>query len=342
MRLLVTGAAGFIGSNLVKYVLKETEHSVFGLDKLAYSGNIKSLKSVLDSDLFCFEKVDVCDKTSVEKIIQDFKPNKIIHLAAESHVDRSINSPYMFFETNVMGTLTLLNCSLDYFRKSKEPDNFLFLHVSTDEVFGELASNEKPFSEVSQYRPNSPYSASKAASDHIVRAWNKTYGLPTITTNCSNNYGPYQYPEKLIPKTIINGIKLRRIPIYGNGNQVRDWLFVEDHVKCLVKLACEYKGKERKFNLGGNTELKNIEIVTQICNILDKLLPNHESYSNLIDFVSDRPGHDKRYAINNSKIETYLNWRPTKTFDKGLFETVEWYIRNSWWWEDITTDDFQF
>jgi len=337
-RFLVTGGAGFIGSAVVRHLIDETPHEVCVLDKLTYAGNLDNLAPVAASERYRFEKADICDQAAVQRIITAFRPDIIMHLAAESHVDRSIDGPDAFVQTNVLGTFILLQSARAYFDTlpCDARERFRFHHVSTDEVFGSLGA-EGFFCETTAYQPNSPYSASKAASDHFVRAWHHTYGLPTVSSNCSNNYGPYHFPEKLIPLTILNAIEMKPLPVYGNGANIRDWLFVEDHARALIEIALNGKIGD-SYNVGGANELTNLDVVKKICAIVDNLLPvSSGSRDTLITFVSDRPGHDQRYAIDASKIKRDLGWQPRETFDTGLAKTVRWYLANQTWWERIRT-----
>lgn len=333
MKIIVTGGAGFIGSAVIRHLIKNTDHSVICLDKLTYAGNLASLKDVENSDRYFFEKADICDREAVEAIFKKHQPDGIMHLAAESHVDRSIDGPLAFINTNVIGTYTLLDVSRFY---AKEHPDFRFHHISTDEVYGDLPLDGGMFTEETPYDPSSPYSASKASSDHLVRAWHRTYGLNTMVTNCSNNYGPYHFPEKLIPLVILNALDGKPLPVYGKGEQVRDWLFVEDHARALCTVFLTGKPGET-YNIGGHNEKQNIEVVRTICNILDELSPRKDGkkYSEQITFVTDRPGHDLRYAIDASKIERELGWKPQETFETGLKKTVQWYLDNKWWWEPL-------
>ena len=333
MKIIVTGGAGFIGSAVIRHLIKNTDHSVICLDKLTYAGNLASLKDVENSDRYFFEKADICDREAVEAIFKKHQPDGIMHLAAESHVDRSIDGPLAFINTNVIGTYTLLDVSRFY---AKEHPDFRFHHISTDEVYGDLPLDGGMFTEETPYDPSSPYSASKASSDHLVRAWHRTYGLNTMVTNCSNNYGPYHFPEKLIPLVILNALDGKSLPVYGKGEQVRDWLFVEDHARALCTVFLTGKPGET-YNIGGHNEKQNIEVVRTICNILDELSPRKDGkkYSEQITFVTDRPGHDLRYAIDASKIERELGWKPQETFETGLKKTVQWYLDNKWWWEPL-------
>jgi dTDP-glucose 4,6-dehydratase len=335
-RFLVTGGAGFIGSAVVRHLIGETPHEVCVIDKLTYAGNLDNLAPVAASERFQFEKADICDAAAVQKTIGAFRPDIIMHLAAESHVDRSIDGPDAFVQTNVLGTFVLLQAARTYYdglaQDAKE--RFRFHHVSTDEVFGSLGA-EGFFCETTAYQPNSPYSASKAASDHFVRAWHHTFHLPTVSSNCSNNYGPYHFPEKLIPLTILNAVEMKTLPVYGTGANIRDWLFVEDHARALVEIALNGKTGE-SYNVGGSNELTNLDVVKKICNILDEYMPHAAGKREaLISFVADRPGHDQRYAIDASKIKRELGWQPRETFDTGLAKTVRWYLDNKTWWERI-------
>ena len=333
MKILITGGAGFIGSNLVRFILKNTEHTVINVDKLTYAGNLISLEDVKGNSKYTFEKADICDFDRIKNIFEEYNPDSIMHLAAESHVDRSIDGPSDFINTNIVGTYNILQVSYNYYRKldGEKKKKFRFLHISTDEVFGSLGK-EGFFTEETPYSPRSPYSASKASSDHLVRAWYHTFGLPTLITNCSNNYGPYQFPEKLIPVVILNAINGKQIPVYGKGDNVRDWLYVEDHVRAMLKVLESGKIGET-YNIGGKCEKTNLEIINTICNILDKIGPMEKTnkYSDLIEFVQDRPGHDKRYAIDPGKIERDLGFSPEYSFNKGIELTVKWYLTNQNW-----------
>jgi dTDP-glucose 4,6-dehydratase len=331
--VLVTGGAGFIGSILVRYLLKNTHYRVINVDKLTYAGNLESLAGIEDGARYSFVKTDICNYKKISKVFSEFSPDVVMHLAAESHVDRSIDGPTQFLYTNVVGTYNLLEIALKYWQQLKSPrkEKFRFLHVSTDEVFGSLNSSGL-FSENSAYHPNSPYSASKASSDHFVRAWYHTYGLPGLITNCSNNYGPFQFPEKLIPVIILNALKGKTLPVYGAGQNIRDWLYVEDHVWAMLTVL--EKGKiGETYNIGARNEITNLNLVKKICTLLDELVknPKVKNHASLIQFVTDRPGHDLRYAIDPTKIETELGWRPLFSFEEGLNKTVQWYINNQEW-----------
>ena len=334
MRLMITGGAGFIGSAVIRHLLKNTNDTVINIDKLTYAANITAHHAFLQNTRYHFEQHDICDATAINNIFTKYQPDAIMHLAAESHVDRSISGPDAFIQTNIVGTYTLLEASRQYWLalSPARQSTFKFHHVSTDEVFGDLSPLDKPFTEESTYKPSSPYSASKASSDHLVNAWHRTYGLPTVISHCSNNYGPFQFPEKLIPLTIINALNGKKIPIYGTGNQIRDWIYVGDHAKALYQII--QKGQAGStYNIGGNEEKKNIDVVHEICDILDKLRPAaYTTYRTLITHVTDRPGHDKRYAINSDKAYSELNWKPDHTFNDGLQETVNWYLDNSDWY----------
>jgi len=342
-RIFVTGGAGFIGSNLVRYVLEKTQSQVLNFDKLTYSGNQESLKDVVSDPRYRFVQGDICDPEVLRKAIQSFKPTSILHLAAESHVDRSIDGPLTFVETNVMGTAVLLNEAYGYWKAldAAAQKGFRFLHVSTDEVFGSLEETGF-FEETTPYSPRSPYSASKASSDHLVRAWGHTYGFPILITNCSNNYGPFQYPEKLIPVVILNAINARKIPVYGKGLNVRDWLYVKDHVRAILRVLEAGKIGET-YLIGGNNEKKNIELVHAICSVLNEIQPLAASkkYEDQIEYVTDRPGHDMRYAIDASKIKKELGWEPATPFEVGIRETVEWYLKNQSWLQSCSKDQYK-
>tara|TARA_Y200000002_G_C22641921_1_gene647393 strand:- start:328 stop:1404 length:1077 start_codon:yes stop_codon:yes gene_type:complete len=335
-KFLITGGAGFIGSALIRHIIKTTNHRVVNIDKLTYAGNLQSLTLVENDSKYTFEHVDICNITEVSRVLNEHEPEIVIHLAAESHVDRSIDGPGEFIKTNIIGTYVLLEKVLKYWNNldRNKKNNFRFLHVSTDEVFGDLNGTNDLFTEKTPYAPSSPYSASKASSDHLVRAWNRTFKLPTLITNCSNNYGPYQFPEKLIPLIILNALEGKNLPIYGDGKQIRDWLYVDDHARALLHVALNGKVSET-YNIGGHNELQNIDVVKTICNILDELAPckieGINKYEKLITFVEDRIGHDVRYAINANKIANELKWLPSETFETGIKKTVEWYLNNKIW-----------
>ena len=345
--ILVTGGAGFIGSALIRYIITHTSHNVTNVDKLTYSGNLESLASIEKDVNYTFEKIDICDTKELIRVFKNTQPDIVIHLAAESHVDRSIESPNDFIQTNIFGTYNLIEQSKNYWQalKKDKKDNFRFLHISTDEVYGDLNNESDSFTENTPYNPSSPYSASKASSDHLVRAWHRTYDLPILITNCSNNYGPYQYPEKLIPQIILNAIAGKPIPIYGDGKQIRDWLYVDDHVMALMNVALNANVGET-YNIGGNNEIQNIEVVKKVCEILDELAANKlngmSSFSELIIFVKDRPGHDVRYAINANKIIKDLDWSPQEDFDSGVRKTIMWYLENKIWCENIQNGNYKF
>jgi dTDP-glucose 4,6-dehydratase len=339
--LLITGAAGFIGSCIVRQWMEETDWKIVALDKLTYAGNLASLQFVSAHPRFSFARADICDRTSVQVLLEKMQPDAIVHLAAESHVDRSIQGPGAFVETNVVGTFVLLEAARAYWSELPEArrERFRFHHVSTDEVFGSLGETGA-FSEETAYAPNSPYSASKAGSDHLVRAYHHTYGLPVVTTNCSNNYGPYQFPEKLIPLMILNAVAGKRLPIYGNGNNIRDWLFVEDHARAL-RLVLEKGRVGEVYCIGGRAERRNIDVVKMICSILDELRPAGAPHDRLIQYVTDRPGHDQRYAIDCSKIERELGWKQQESFESGLRKTVQWYLDNDAWVQGVTSGEYR-
>ena len=344
--IIITGGAGFIGSELIRYLLSSSQHKIINIDKLTYSGNLESLVSIKDNKNYFFEQIDICNEQEIERVFEENKPDLVIHLAAESHVDRSIDGPMEFIRTNIIGTYNLLEQSKKYWELLKEPfkERFRFLHVSTDEVYGDLENKDGYFLESSSYNPSSPYSASKASSDHLVRAWHRTYKLPILITNCSNNYGPYQFPEKLIPHIILNALKGNNLPVYGDGKQVRDWLYVNDHVRALMTVANSGKVGET-YNIGGNNVVENIEVIIKICDILDTLIPEKlnglNSFSELITHVEDRPGHDKRYAIDSTKIKNILGWKPLETFNSGLQKTVEWYLNNLPWSDNIQNGSYK-
>ncbi|WP_305416573.1 dTDP-glucose 4,6-dehydratase [Photobacterium leiognathi] len=342
MKILITGGAGFIGSAVVRHIIADTNDTVINVDSLTYAGNLESLAEVELNERYHFEKVDICNRSELDRVFSQYQPDAVMHLAAESHVDRSIDGPAAFIETNIVGTYTLLEATRAYWNDlepSATKEAFRFHHISTDEVYGDLEGTDDLFTETTSYEPSSPYSASKASSDHLVRAWLRTaYGLPTLVTNCSNNYGPYHFPEKLIPVMILNSISGKALPVYGDGMQIRDWLFVEDHARALYKVVTEGVVGET-YNIGGHNEKANIEVVKTICLLLEELAPAKpegvESYSDLITYVTDRPGHDVRYAIDASKIERELGWKPEETFESGIRKTVEWYLNNKTWWSRV-------
>ena len=350
--ILITGGAGFIGSAIVRHVIDNTADSVVNVDKLTYAGNVESIASISDSERYHFVQADICDDQLMTNIFAKYQPTAVMHLAAESHVDRSIDGPADFMQTNIMGTFTLLEAARAYWLTLSEDKKqaFRFHHISTDEVYGDLEGTDALFTEETSYDPSSPYSASKASSDHLVRAWHRTYGLPVIVTNCSNNYGPYHFPEKLIPHIILNALSAKSLPIYGDGSQIRDWLYVEDHARALYKVVTEGVIGET-YNIGGHNEKKNIEVVETLCSILDELKPisgnpafdssSMAHYNELITFVKDRPGHDVRYAIDASKIELELGWVPEESFETGIRKTVEWYLNNENWWKRVLTGEYQ-
>jgi dTDP-glucose 4,6-dehydratase len=337
MKFIVTGGAGFIGSAVIRFLINETNHNVLNIDKLTYAGNLESLNSISAKPKYQFVNADICDAKRIMKLVKNYKPDRIMHLAAESHVDRSVEGPEKFIQTNIIGTMNLLNAARSHLQAG-ENQNFLFHHISTDEVFGSLGHTGL-FTEETPYNPRSPYSASKAASDHLVRSWGTTYGLPVVVTNCSNNYGHYQFPEKLIPLIITNALKKQPLPIYGDGSNIRDWLHVDDHVRALYSVVTKGKPGET-YNIGGKNEKTNLQVVTTICDILEELKPTNTdfSYRNLITHVQDRPGHDFRYAIDTSKIERELQWKPKETFETGMKKTIEWYLRNQPWCDAVTKD----
>jgi dTDP-glucose 4,6-dehydratase len=346
VNILVTGGAGFIGSAVVRHLINDTEHRVMNLDKLTYAGNIESLASVSGSDRYQFSQTDICDRPELDALFADFQPDIIMHLAAESHVDRSIEGPADFIETNIVGTYQLLEAARAYWGQlpSDKKESFRFHHISTDEVYGDLEGTDDLFTEFTPYAPSSPYSASKASSDHLVRAWHRTFGLPVVLTNCSNNYGPYHFPEKLIPHMILNALAGKALPVYGKGNQIRDWLYVEDHARALVLVATTAAIGET-YNIGGHNEKQNIEVVHTLCALLEELHPEKPAgiaeYKELITFVKDRPGHDLRYAIDASKIAADLGWKPQETFETGLRKTVQWYLENRDWWQRVLDGDYR-
>lgn len=339
-RILVTGGAGFIGSALVRYLVTETQDSVVVVDKLTYAGNLASLAPVAPSDRFAFEQVDICDRPALDQVFSTYQPDMVMHLAAESHVDRSIDGPAAFIETNIVGTYQMLEAARHYWNALDDEKKaaFRFHHISTDEVFGNLHGTDDLFTETTPYAPSSPYSSSKASSDHLVCAWMRTYGLPTIITNCSNNYGPYHFPEKLIPLIILNALSAKPLPVYGNGAQIRDWLFVEDHARALYRVVTAGEIGET-YNIGGHNERKNLDVVHTLCDLLEELAPQKPAgvthYRDLITYVTDRPGHDMRYAIDASKMAQALDWKPQETFETGMRKTVLWYLNNEAWWRSV-------
>ena len=346
MKILVTGGAGFIGSAVVRHIIQNTQNSVVNLDKLTYAGNLESLIDVADSPRYTFEQVDICDRAELDRVFAQHQPDAVMHLAAESHVDRSIDSSGEFIQTNIVGTFNLLEAARAYWQRmsSEKREAFRFHHISTDEVYGDLHGTDDLFTESTPYAPSSPYSASKASSDHLVRAWLRTYGLPTIVTNCSNNYGPYHFPEKLIPLMILNALDGKPLPVYGDGMQIRDWLFVEDHARALYQVVTEGVVGET-YNIGGHNEKANIEVVKTICALLEELVLEKPAsvarYEDLITFVQDRPGHDVRYAIDAAKIGRELGWKPQETFESGIRKTVQWYLDNKTWWQNVLNGSYR-
>ena len=344
--ILITGGAGFIGSALIRHIIKNTQHTVVNVDKLTYSGNLQSLESIEASKNYIFEQVDICDENELLRVYRKNQPDIVMHLAAESHVDRSIDGPGDFIQTNIVGTFTLLEQARTYWSglDNDKKDSFRFHHVSTDEVYGDLEDTDGLFTEETSYAPSSPYSATKASSDHLVRSWQHTFGLPTLITNCSNNYGPYQFPEKLIPLIILNALEGKDLPIYGDGKQIRDWLYVDDHARALLHVVLNGKIGST-FNIGGRNEVQNIEVVKKVCEVLDELFPSKHKdikhYRELITFVDDRAGHDKRYAIDATKIADELNWIPEETFETGIRKTVTWYLENKDWCERVQDGTYQ-
>jgi dTDP-glucose 4,6-dehydratase len=346
MKILITGGAGFIGSALIRHILATTDFEIVNVDKLTYAGNLESLPFAHDCARYVFEQIDICNPSKIRDVFTKHNPNFVMHLAAESHVDRSIDSPEAFMQTNIMGTFNLLSQSVHYFKGLSVVGQklFRFHHISTDEVYGDLESIADFFTENTPYAPSSPYSASKASSDHLVRAWGRTYGLPIVVTNCSNNYGPYHFPEKLIPHVILNALSGKLLPVYGDGSQIRDWLYVEDHAKALLRVVTEGVVGET-YNIGGHNEKSNIEVVRLICDLLEELAPEKPfgiaKYCDLITFVKDRPGHDLRYAIDATKIQRNLDWMPIETFESGLRKTVKWYLDNGSWWSRVLSGAYQ-
>ena len=349
MKILVTGGAGFIGSAVIRHIINNTDDAVVNLDKLTYAGNLESLATVSGNNRYSFVQVDICDRAEIDRVLSEHQPDAIMHLAAESHVDRSIDGPADFIQTNIVGTYTLLEAARQYWQAldAEKKASFRFHHISTDEVYGDLPhpsetpnSEEHLFTEQTAYAPSSPYSASKASSDHLVRAWQRTYGFPVLITNCSNNYGPYHFPEKLIPLVILNALEGKPLPIYGKGDQIRDWLYVEDHARALYKVVKEGSIGDT-YNIGGHNEKQNIEVVHTICDILQQLQPKESSYRDQITYVQDRPGHDRRYAIDASKIQQELGWVPEETFESGIRKTVQWYLNNLDWCQRVQDGSYQ-
>jgi len=345
-KLLITGGAGFIGSAVIRHIINNTNHSIVNVDKLTYAGNLESLESVENDARYVFEQVDICDANEIKRVFNEYQPDIVMHLAAESHVDRSIDGPGEFIQTNIVGTYVLLEEARNYWSNldSNKKNNFRFHHVSTDEVYGDLEGTDDLFTEDTPYAPSSPYSAAKASSDHLVRAWQRTFKFPTLITNCSNNYGPYQFPEKLIPLIILNALEGKDLPIYGNGKQIRDWLYVDDHARALLHVALTGKVSET-YNIGGHNELQNIDVVKTVCSILDELVPSKlngiNKYEQLIIYVGDRAGHDVRYAIDATKIANELNWTPDETFATGIKKTVQWYLENRTWCDHVKDGSYQ-
>ncbi len=346
MNILITGGAGFIGSAVIRYIINNTDHSIINVDKLSYAGNLESLVSIENSDRYAFEKVDICNAGEVKRVFDDYQPDTVMHLAAESHVDRSIDGPGEFIQTNIIGTYILLEQARDYWSglEGYKKDEFRFHHVSTDEVYGDLEGTNDLFTENTPYAPSSPYSATKASSDHLVRAWQRTFKFPTLITNCSNNYGPYQFPEKLIPLIIMNALEGKKLPIYGDGKQIRDWLYVDDHARALLHVTLTGIVGET-YNIGGHNEVQNIEVVKTVCSILDRAMPsiynNIDKYEELISYVDDRAGHDARYAIDATKIADKLGWTPDETFESGIYKTVHWYLNNKIWCDRVKNGSYQ-
>ncbi|MBT4766302.1 MAG: dTDP-glucose 4,6-dehydratase [Methylococcales bacterium] len=346
MKILITGGAGFIGSALIRYLINHTEHAVINVDKLTYAGNLDSLADIENSSRYHFEQIDICNRDGIDRLLTHYQPDAIMHLAAESHVDRSIDGPAEFIETNIIGTYTLLEAARSYWSSlpTDKKNTFRFHHISTDEVYGDLDRPEDFFTETTAYTPSSPYSASKASSDHLVRAWMRTFGLPVLITNCSNNYGPYHFPEKLIPLMILNALEGKPLPVYGNGQQIRDWLYVEDHARALYLVVTQGVIGET-YNIGGHNEMANLDVVNTLCQLLEEMAPNKPSgiqkYTDLITFVKDRPGHDLRYAIDATKIQQELGWIPTESFETGLKKTVHWYLDNQTWCKRVQDGSYQ-
>ena len=343
-KFLITGGAGFIGSALIRHIINNTNHHVINVDKLTYAGNLESLSEIEGNERYSFEQTDICKIEEIKKIFEKYHPDIVIHLAASTHVDKSIDAPDEFIQTNIFGTYILLEEARNYWSRLKnsiKKDNFRFHHVSTDEVYGDLNQSDELFTEKTSYAPSSPYSASKASSDHLVRAWHRTFKLPTLITNCSNNYGPFQFPEKLIPLTILNALEGKPIPIYGDGRQIRDWLYVDDHTRALLLVALSGSPGET-YNIGGHNALENIDVIKTVCQILDEVQPSKiesiDKYENLITFVNDRPGHDLKYAIDASKIFKTLGWSPDENFNSGILKTVKWYLNNKEWWGKLQDD----
>jgi len=345
---LITGGAGFIGSTVIRHIINNTNHQVVNVDKLTYAGNLQSLEGIEGSDDYHFEHKDICNSDDMRQVFFEYKPDIVMHLAAESHVDRSIDGPGDFMQTNIMGTYVLLEEARTYWSEldSEKKKSFRFHHISTDEVYGDLPHPDEQegdlplFTESTSYEPSSPYSASKASSDHLVRAWLRTFKFPTLISNCSNNYGPFQFPEKLIPLVMLNALEGKPLPIYGKGNQIRDWLYVDDHARALFLVATEGKIGET-YNIGGHNEKQNIEVVETICKILDNFCPKDESYDKQITYVADRPGHDMRYAIDATKIQNELGWAPQETFETGMAKTIQWYLDNEPWWRSVQDGSYQ-